>query len=92
MHEIEVEKAGFVEKGVQYPRCTGGARACPPEDCGGFPGYMNILEALSDSKHPEREELLEWVGEDFDPEAFNLDAVNRRLQPRKRKLPSASKK
>ena len=92
LHEIEVEKVGFVEQGVQYPRCTGGARACPPEDCGGFPGYVNILEAMSDPKHPEREDLLEWIGEDFDSEAFNLDAVNRRLQPRKRRLPSALKK
>ena len=92
LHEIEVEKVGFVEKGVQYPRCTGGARACPPEDCGGFPGYMNILEAISDPRHPEREELLEWVGEEWNPEACDLDAVNRRLQPRKRKSRAAAKK
>lgn len=92
LHEIEVEKVGFVEQGVQYPRCTGGARACPPEDCGGFPGYENILDAMSDSKHPEREELLEWVGEEWNPEALDLDAVNRRLQPRKRKSRAAAKK
>ena len=92
LHEIEVEKVGFVEPGVQYPRCTGGARACPPEDCGGFPGYENILDAMSDPKHPEREELLEWVGEEWNPEAFDLDAVNRRLQPRKRKSRAAAKK
>ena len=92
LHEIKVEKVGVPDQGGFYPRCTGGARACPPEDCGGFPGYMNILEAISDPHHPEREEKLEWVGEDFDPEAFNVEAVNRRLQPRKRKLPSASKK
>jgi hypothetical protein len=94
LHEIEVEKVGFVEKDVQYPCCTGGARACPPEDCGGFPGYMNMLEAMADPKHPEREEMLEWIGEDFDPEAFDMDAVSRRLQPsrRKRKFPTASKK
>ena len=92
LHEIKVEKVGFVEPGVQYPRCTGGARACPPEDCGGFPDYMNILESFADPKHPEREELLEWIGEDFNPEAFDIDAVNRRLLPRKRRLFSAKKK
>lgn len=92
VHDIVVEKVVVPGQGGFYPRCTGGARACPPEDCGGFHGYMNILAAMSDPKHPEREEMLEWVGEDFDPEAFNVEAVNRRLQPRKRKLSSAKKK
>ena len=92
LHDIEVEKVGFVEKDVQYPRCTGGARACPPEDCGGFPGYENIIEVISNPTHPDREELIEWVGEEWDPEAFDIEAVNRRLLPRKRKLFSAKKK
>jgi Plasmid pRiA4b ORF-3-like protein len=91
-HEITVEAVLTPETDVQYPRCTEGARACPPEDCGGFPGYMNILEAISDPKHPEREELLDWIGEDFDPEAFDIDAVNGRLQPRKRRPQKAAKK
>ena len=92
VHEIEVENVGFVERDVQYPRCTGGARAGPPEDCGGFPGYENILEVMADPKHPEREERLEWIGEDFDPEAFDIEAVNRRLLPRRRRVFSAKKK
>ena len=92
LHEIKVEKVSDPDPSVQYPRCTGGARACPPEDCGGYPGYHDLLEAIGDPKHPEHAGLLEWVGEDFDPEAFDLEAVNRRLQARKRKSRAPAKK
>ncbi|MHC4234133.1 MAG: plasmid pRiA4b ORF-3 family protein [Planctomycetota bacterium] len=78
-HEIEVERVLDSEPGVRYPRCIEGARSAPPEDCGGVPGYEDLLAAIADPRHPEREELLEWVGGDFDPEAFDIDAVNRGL-------------
>jgi hypothetical protein len=79
-HEIEVEQVLDPEPGVRYPRCTEGARSAPPEDCGGVGGYEEFLEAISDPRHPEHEELLEWIGGDFDPEAFDIDAVNRGLR------------
>jgi hypothetical protein len=85
LHEIKVEKVFAPEPGVTYPRCTGGKRACPPEDCGGFPGYFHLLEVLADPKHPEHGEMLDWMGGEWDPEGFDIDAVNARLQPRKRR-------
>ncbi len=90
-HEIEVEKVAAPDPEVAYPRCTGGARAGPPEDCGGFPGYQRLLKILANPKHPEHEEMLEWIGE-LDPEAFDVDAVNARLQPRKRRPARRPKK
>ncbi len=78
-HEILVEKILKPAPGVRYPVCIKGKRACPPEDCGGIWGYESFLEAIRDPNQPEHEEMLEWIGESFDPEAFDLEAVNREL-------------
>ena len=81
-HRILVEKTSAAEPGVAYPRCTAGRRACPPEDCGGPWGYAHLLEVLTDPDHPQHDETREWLGDEFDPAAFDLDAVNASLQPR----------
>jgi hypothetical protein len=78
-HAIEVEKVLPAEPGVPYPRCVAGKRACPPEDCGGPWGYPDFLAALRDPEHPEHEDMVEWIGGEFDPEAFDLDEVNEEL-------------
>ena len=67
------------EPGVHYPLCLTGKRACPPEDCGGPWGYEHLLEVLRDPQHEEHDELIEWVGDPLDPEAFDLDKVNQVL-------------
>lgn len=77
--DIRVEKIGPAEPGQRYPVCLAGARACPPEDCGGYPGYVELLEAMGDPRHERHKELLEWIGGPFDPEAFNVEIVNRDL-------------
>jgi hypothetical protein len=79
-HQILVEKVLPPAPDVRYPVCIKGKRACPPEDCGGIWGYADFLDAIQDAKHPEHEEMLEWVGGEFDPEAFDLDHTNQRLQ------------
>jgi hypothetical protein len=61
------------------PASLAGARAGPPEDCGGPPGYEELCEILADPRHPEHAERRRWAGRAFDPEAFDLAAVNRRL-------------
>jgi len=78
-HEIVLEKTTSTEP-QQFALCLAGKRACPPEDSGGTWGYANLLEALGDPGHEEHEEYLEWAGEDFDPEAFELAALNVHLQ------------
>ena len=79
-HEVVVEKCLASEPGRAYPACLAGERHGPPEDCGGIPGFYNLLEAISDPEHEEHQELLDWVGGSFDPESFSVDAVNQRLQ------------
>lgn len=75
IHEIQVQEILPASPDEQYPHCLKGKRACPPEDCGGIPGYERLLEVLSDPEDEEYGELLDWAGEDYDPEAFDLDAV-----------------
>ncbi|MCP4408532.1 MAG: plasmid pRiA4b ORF-3 family protein, partial [Gammaproteobacteria bacterium] len=64
---------------AKVPRCIKGKRACPPEDCGGIWGYQGFLEAIQDPSHSEHEEMLEWVGGEFDPEYFDMKEMNRIL-------------
>jgi hypothetical protein len=78
-HKILVEKILPMEPDTKYPICIKGKRAAPPEDCGGVGGYYNFLEAIQDPDHPEHEEMLEWEGGDYDPEAFDIDGINREL-------------
>ena len=80
MHNVFVEDVLAPEPEQCYPVCLEGKRACPPEDCGGIPGFYDLLEALADKKHPDHEHLTEWVGGEFDPKALNLDEVNRALR------------
>jgi hypothetical protein len=84
-HEILVQKTLEADPKRTYPVCLGGERACPPEDCGGPWGYEELLEGIRDPQHEEHERMLEWVGDSFDPEAFDLKAINRNLKNEKAK-------
>lgn len=79
-HVIAIEKILPIDAVGDAPICTGGARACPPEDIGGPWGYAEFLEALTDPSHARHEELAEWYGEEeFDPERFDVEDTNRLL-------------
>lgn len=58
-----------------YPRLIAVRGRCPPEDCGGPFGYAELLEAITDPKHKRHAELIEWIGDDFDPEADDAEAL-----------------
>ena len=81
-HDIRLEAALPAESGVTYPRLVGGARSCPPEDCGGPRAYADLLEVLVDPDHRDFEQMRAWVGPRFNAEAFSVAAVNQRLQKR----------
>ncbi len=79
-HEIVLEKIAADDASESLFSCVAGARACPPEDCGGPFGYERLLKILSNPKHPEYDDMSEWIGEEFDPEEFDLEAVNKELR------------
>jgi len=76
-HEVVLEEILPRAAGGKYPRCLAGARACPPEDCGGIYGYTQLCWALTQPGTADEniEELLEWLGGDFDPKAFDASEV-----------------
>lgn len=86
-HDILVEKVIEPVPATAYPRCTGGRRAAPPDDCGGMGGYYELLDVLADPAHPEHEDQLDWLGladaADFDPARFDADEINRHLARRR---------
>jgi len=73
-HTVTVEAMDEPDPDVRYPRVLEGARACPPEDCGGPPGYEHLLRVLADPSDPEHDDLAEWTPDGFDPEAFDVRA------------------
>jgi len=78
-HTIELEEVLPYEKGNKYPKCIGGERNGPPEDCGGPHGYAGLLETLFDPSDPEHEDTKEWAdsmkGCIFHPEEFEPSKV-----------------
>ena len=84
VHTILVEKVTGIEGCSIAPVCLEGERSCPIEDCGSIPGYEHILHILKNAETDDDKELLEWVGEGYDPESFDLKGVNAALKRKKR--------
>jgi Plasmid pRiA4b ORF-3-like protein len=74
-HELTLEAILPRQAGQKYPLCVDGARACPPEDCGGVHGYETFLTVIQDPTHEEYESTLEWLGGRFDPDRFDPKRV-----------------
>lgn len=81
-----LEKVLPVTEGARYPVCLAGARACPPEDCGGVWGYARLPEVIQNQQDEEYEETMTWLGGSFNRESFDLDEVNARLAPLGRRI------
>ena len=80
-HKLTVEKISSLGSKKKLPVCLAGERACPPEDCGSYPGYEAVVEAVStDDPDEEQDELLEWLCGEYNPEAFDLQAVNNAME------------
>jgi len=89
VHEILLEGVLLPEKSTKYPKCIAGERACPPEDCGGVPGYSDLLRVLRTPAHKEYKNIVAWLKGHaknywpYNPEHFEAESV-RFSDPRKR--------
>jgi hypothetical protein len=79
-HDLIVQAIQRPDRRQSYPLCIAGACAGPPEDCGGIWGYKDLLEHLEQGRGAEYDDLLTWLGGDFDPTGFDRNLVNRRLR------------
>ena len=84
-HDLTFEAILPRQLSKKYPLCVGGARACPPEDCGGIGGYENLIKVMQTPSHEEYESTLQWLGgrfdsERFDPKRVKFDAPARRYE------------
>ena len=78
-HVITLEK--IIESKEEFNiKCIKGERCCPPEDCGGVGGYYNLLEIINDPRDEEYESMIEWLGDEYDPEYFNIEEINNELE------------
>lgn len=85
LHRLELVSRRPAAKDSPPARLIDGARRGPLEDSGGFPGYEEILDALTDPSHPDHAEHSAWVaditgsGAPFDPAFFNIADANQAL-------------
>lgn len=88
VHDVRVERIVPRAEVATAPsiECLGGQRRCPPDDCGGPPGYEHLLRVLDNPADSEYHEMKSWVGRSFDPEAFDMDKVNRKLATLSKRL------
>lgn len=79
-HILTVQKVLAPDPKLKYPTCVKGKNACPPEDCGGIWGYVELLEVLANPVHEEYDEMREWLDLDddevYDPTFFDVKEAN----------------
>lgn len=74
-HTVKVERITDAIPGVAYPVLINATGRCPPEDVGGPWGHDEFLHALADPAHENHAEMKDWIGEDFDPTAVDVEAL-----------------
>ena len=83
-HRIVVERVEPAEPGKLYPDLRGGERRCPPEDCGGFSGYYDFLDAIAGPDKGKgsrrKREMLSWYGSPYNPDDIGEKQIRNALQ------------
>jgi hypothetical protein len=79
-HLVEVVSIDPYDGSVPPVAVLDGARAVPPEDSGGPHGYEGLLAALANPDDLDHEDAVAVYGDSLDPESFDRDQINRRLE------------
>jgi hypothetical protein len=78
--ELHVEASkGTISQDVSA-ECIEGCRHGPVEDSGGSRGYMEKIKIFRNPQHKSYQQVREWMGPKFDPEAFSLVETNELLK------------
>ena len=70
-HKLIISDVRRGDPTAAYPRFIAGERDCPPEDCGGIPGFYEMLKTRADPKHPDHDEITEWL-DGYHPEELDI--------------------
>lgn len=84
-HRLIVSDVRLGDPAIAYPRFIEGERDCPPEDCGGIPGFYEMLSARADPTHADHPAISEWL-EGYEPEqleVFPIQVALRRIAARR---------
>lgn len=73
--KIELQSIYTPNKELIEPKCSNGANASPPEDCGGTAGFKEFKVALADQSHLQHKDYLKWYGTPFDPQKFDHSEI-----------------
>ena len=79
-HRIIVEKVKPAGQHTSYLEFLGGERRCPPEDCGGIPGYYDFLDKITAKQGKRRKAALDWCGGPYDPDDIDEQQIVMNLQ------------
>ncbi len=91
LHRVKIEAVtplGSPQVLESLPLCMGGRNACPPEDCGGAPGFADLVQALEDPSHPQHQEITALYQGAYQPKQFDLATAQARIAALK--LPRAT--
>lgn len=78
-HRVELVAKRHFSAADTQPHCLAGARAGPPEDCGGPVGFRQLLAVLADPAHDDYAAKIAWLDGFYFPDHFDAADVNRRL-------------
>lgn len=78
LHQITLEN--ITGEQLKKAKCIQSKGTCPPEDCGGAGGYLDLKDILANPHHAHHKEMREWLNlkpnENWQPDQFEIEKIN----------------